>query len=119
LADAIECCGAVVGHESGAGNSLPAFQNGFPVNDADNDGMLEFGGQVRDIRAEMRILKRKGSRRFGPDEEVGLLHTSRTAQTELFEFRHVGLVFGVPITRVLHILWKIRLNDTGDVAGRG
>src|SRR5580704_7831396 len=67
----------------------------------------------------MRILKRKGSGRFRPDEEVRLLHTGGTPQTELLEFRHVGFVIGIPITHVLFIFRKIRLNDARDAAGCG
>src|SRR4029077_9669938 len=81
--------------------------------------MLEFRGQMRDVGPKMRVLKREGSGRFGPDEEIRLPRSWRTPQAELLEFRPVGFVLGVPIPDVQHILRKIGLNNTRDVAGRG
>src|SRR5689334_22611213 len=94
LADGVQHCRAVIRNESRARDSLAAFQDGFPINNPNKTGMLEFHSEVRDVWPEMRILEGKRRRRFGPDQEIRLPRAAGGPQTELLEFRHVGLVLG-------------------------
>ena len=97
---------AVVGGE-------PAVWTGFPAHHAEQEIAFGIARNLLRTTGEIRLAERKRCGNFGPDDEPGILLPRRDA--DAIELRHVPGMNSIPIGRVLHRLWQVRLHQMGDL----